>query len=377
MKFKINRDHFVNGLQQVMNIVASRPQTPILGNVLIQASKDTISMTTTNFELGIRCVIKAEVIEAGGITLPVRKLASIVRELPNLDVEVNASNNQQARISSGMSSFTIMGISETDFPALPAFSDQHSYVLAQSDLSRMLKSVSYAQSTDEARYMMNGVFFNFNDQKLTLAATDGRRLAVVSKELEVSEGNEGSLILPSKTVIEVERLLNQGDTIEISFNDRQVAFKIDSGSQQAEGGLVDSVYLVSRIVEGQYPNYKQVIPQQNDLHIKINREIFLNTIKRASLVLSEKNFSVKLNLSEDLLEVTGSSPEIGEATVTQPVDYKGPEIAVTFNPQYMVDTLKALTRDEVIFEFKDQYSPGVIRTQDSFLCVIMPLRLGV
>ncbi|NBD38415.1 MAG: DNA polymerase III subunit beta [Verrucomicrobia bacterium] len=376
MKFKVNRDHFTSGLQQVLNVVGTRATMPILGNVLIEAADGQLAFTTTNLDLGIRCKIKADVQEPGSLTLPVRKLSSIVRELPSLDVEVETYANHQAKIASGSSLFRIMGIGADEFPPLPTFDDQHSYLLRQDDLQRMLKSVSYAQSSDETRYIMNGVFFNFENQQLTLAATDGRRLAVISKQLEVAEENAGQLILPAKTVQEVERLLGKGDNVRIAFNDRQVAFEISAGDDNEESGLVDGIYLVSKVVEGNYPNYRQVIPKSNDRHLKLNRENFANCVRRAALVTSEKNHSVKVTMKENVLEVIGQSPEFGEANVSLNVEYEGPEISVAFNPQFVLDPLRALTRDEIIFEFKDELSPGVIRTQDSFLCVIMPLRLS-
>jgi DNA polymerase-3 subunit beta len=374
MKFKINRDHFFGGLQQVLNVVGTRATMPILSNVLIQAENGEIALTTTNLDLGIRCKIKAEIAEKGALTLPVRKLASIVRELPSLDVEVETYSNNQAKITSGTSLFRIMGIGADEFPPLPSFNDQHSFVLRQDELGRMLKSVSYAQSTDETRYIMNGVFFNFSENGLTLAATDGRRLAVISKELEVTEENAGHLILPAKTVAEVERLLGQGENVRIAFNDRQVAFEINTKGEEAE--TKDSIYLVSKVVEGNYPNYRQVIPKETDQHIKVNRESFASCVRRAALVSSDKNNSVKINVAPNVLQVTGSSPEYGESNVSLNVEYNGPDVTVAFNPQFLLDPLKALTRDEVIFEFKDELSPGVIRTPDSFLCVIMPLRLN-
>ncbi|MFW6355016.1 MAG: DNA polymerase III subunit beta, partial [Verrucomicrobiota bacterium] len=280
-------------------------------------------------------------------------------------------------LTSGQSLFRMMGIGADEFPPLPTFNDQHSFVLRQDELARMLKSVSYAQSSDETRYIMNGVYFNFADSTLTLAATDGRRLAVMSKELEVTEENAGHLILPAKTVGEVERLLGQGDSVRIAFNDRQVAFEINTEADAAaEAGLLDNIYLVSKVVEGNYPNYRQVIPKENDQHIKLNRESFAKCISRAALVTSDKNNSVKVNVSKDVLEVTGQSPEFGESNVSLNVEYAGPEVTVAFNPHFLLDPLKAIPRDEVIFEFKDELSPGVIRTPDSFLCVVMPLRLN-
>jgi len=376
MKFKINQDHFSNGLQQVLNVVATRSTMPILSNVLIEASEGHISLTTTNLDLGIRCRIKADVSENGGITLPVRKLATIIRELPQSDVFVETSENNQAKITSGGSLFKIMGISIEEFPPLPTFENRHVFELSQGDIVGMLKSVSYAQSTDENRYILNGVYFTFADEKATLVATDGRRLALTALETEISTENAGSLILPAKTVSELERLLGKGEKVKIAFNDRQVAFEIAIEDDSGNTGLVDHLYLVSKIVEGNYPNYRQVIPKETEHRVKIERELMLECVRRAALVTSDKNNSVKLKVSKNLLEISGSSTEYGESHESMAIAYDGPEVQVAFNPQFLMEPLKALSKDEVFFEFKDELSPGLFKTLDNFICVIMPLRLN-
>jgi DNA polymerase-3 subunit beta len=374
MKFKINQDHFSNGLQQVLNVVATRSTMPILSNVLIEASDGHISLTTTNLDLGIRCRIKAEVEEPGGITLPVRKLATIVRELPQSDIFIETGDNNQAKITSGGSLFRIMGISTEEFPPLPTFENRHVFELDQAAIVGMLKSVSYGQSTDENRYILNGVYFSFADEKLTLVATDGRRLALTALETEISEDNTGSLILPAKTVAELERLLGKGEKVKVAFNDRQVAFEIAIDGD--ESGLVDELYLVSKIVEGKYPNYRQVIPKETEYRVKVERELMLECVHRAALVTSDKSNSVRLKVSKNLLEISGSSSEYGESHESMAIAYDGPEVQVAFNPQFLMEPLKALTKDEVFFEFKDELSPGLFKTLDNFICVIMPLRLN-
>ncbi|MBP6507940.1 MAG: DNA polymerase III subunit beta [Opitutaceae bacterium] len=374
MKFKINRDHFANGLAQVLNVVGSKATMPILSNVLIEAEKDQISLTTTNLDLGIRCKIKAEVKETGSVTLPVKRLATIVRELPNVDVTVDASPNHQVKLASGGSNFRIMGIGKDEFPPLPEFGDEKSYTLEQAELTAMLKSVAYAQSSDETRYILNGVYFNFKDEKLSLVATDGRRLALVSKELEVPAGSAGAIILPAKTVGELLRLLDKGEKLKINFNDRRAAFQI--ATDKDGSGLIDSVYLYSKVVEGNYPNYQQVIPKETHQRIKLERELFLQCVHRAALVCSEKSNSVKIKLSSNLLEITAQSPDFGEAHESMAIGYSGPDLQVAFNPAFVMDPLRALTKDEVFFEVKDEVSPGVFKTLESFICVIMPVRLS-
>ena len=374
MKFKINRDHFANGLAQVLNVVGTKATMPILSNVLIEAEKDQISLTTTNLDLGIRCRIKAEVKETGSVTLPVKRLASIVRELPNVDVAVDASPNHQVKLSSGGSTFRIMGIGREDFPPLPEFGDEKAFTLEQAELSAMLRSVAYAQSADETRYILNGVYFNFRDAKLSLVATDGRRLAVISKEMAVPAASAGAIIIPAKTVSELTRLLDKGEKVKINFNERRCAFQI--ATDKDSSGLVDSVYLYSKVVEGNYPNYQQVVPKETHQRIKLERELFLQCVHRAALVCSEKANSVKIKLTGNLLEITAQSPDFGEAHESMAIGYSGPDLQVAFNPAFLMDPLRALTRDEVFFEVKDEVSPGVFKTLDSFICVIMPVRLS-
>ncbi len=374
MKFKINRDHFSSGLQQVLNVVSPRATMPILGNVLIEAENDQISLTTTNLDLGIRCTIKAQVSESGAVTLPVRRLATIIKELPNLDVQVETEDNHQTKVTSGGSNFKIMGIGKEEFPALPTFSRDRTFLIAQGQLGSMLRSVAYAQSSDEARYILNGVYFKFEEGKLSLVATDGRRLALISKELEFPPEQSGAIIIPGKTAAELLRLLDVGKEVRISFNERQVAFDVETGENS--GGLVGSVNLISKIVEGNYPNYQQVIPKETHQRIKLEREFFLQCVHRAALVSSDKSNTVRLKVSPNLLEVTASSPDFGEAHESMAIAYEGPTIEVAFNPYFLMDPLKAHTRDEIFFELKDELSPGVFKSPDSFVCVIMPLRLN-
>jgi DNA polymerase-3 subunit beta len=234
--------------------------------------------------------------------------------------------------------------------------------------------VAYAQSTDETRYILNGVYFNFKDGTLSLVATDGRRLALVSKEMEVPASSAGAIILPARTVGELLRLLDKGEKVKINFNDRRAAFQIATDKESS--GLVDSVYLYSKVVEGNYPNYQQVIPKETHQRIKLERELFLQCVHRAALVCSEKSNSVKIKLSSNLLEITAQSPDFGEAHESMAIGYSGPELQVAFNPGFVMDPLRALTKDEVFFEVKDEVSPGVFKTLESFICVIMPVRLS-
>jgi DNA polymerase III subunit beta len=267
-----------------------------------------------------------------------------------------------------------MGIGKEEFPPMPEFSDEKSVVIEQRELAAMLKSVSYAQSSDETRYILNGVYFNFRDSKLTLVATDGRRLAMISKDISSPEG-AGSIILPAKTVVELTRMLDKGEKVRLAVTEKRAAFQIDTNDNE-NSGLVDRIYLFSKVVDGNYPNYQQVIPKETHQRIKLERELFLQCIHRAALVTSEKSNSVKMKLNSNLLEITASSPDFGESHESMAIEYSGPELQVAFNPQFLMDPLRALANDQVFFEIKDEVSPGVFKTLENFLCVIMPVRLS-
>jgi DNA polymerase-3 subunit beta len=376
MKFVINRDHFCSGLQKVQNIVGARSNMPVLNNVKIETENDAIVLTTSNLEIGMRCKIKTEGDNPfGAITLPVKKLLTIVKVLPNIEVTLETFDSDQAKITSGGSHFRIMGIGENQFPALPIISEGMQLTVPQKDILRMIKSVSYAQSTDENRKMLNGVYFNFADNQLTLVATDGKRLGLITKEIEIAKENEGSFILPAKTAIELERLLGYEGNVTVVFNSKQVAFDIDIGIQAKETGLVGNLYLISKVVESNYPNYKQVIPNEVIHRVKLDRELLLESLLRVSLVTNEKQNSITLKISTNLLEITAFSAELGESHESMAIDFDKANVELVFNPQFLIDPLRSLTNDEVFFEFKDELSPGLFRTNDSFLCVIMPLRL--
>jgi DNA polymerase-3 subunit beta len=304
----------------------------------------------------------------------VKRLATIIRELPESEVLVESGTNQSVKLQSGRSNFKMLGIGKEEFPPLPDFSDDRSVSLDQATLGEMLRAVFYAQSTDESRYILNGIYFNFSEKKLTLVATDGRRLASIWREIDHSLDKGGNLIVPTRTGTELVRLLDKGKQVQIAFNERRVAFQVEVADENS--GFVDRVHLVSKVVDGNFPNYQQVIPRNTEHRLKLERELFSQCVHRAALVVSEKQNTVTLKLSRDLLEITASSTEFGESHEAMGVDYSGPEISMHFNPQFLLDPMKALVKDEVFFEFKDSASPGVFKTLDNFICVVMPVRLN-
>ena len=377
MKLQINRDHFSSALQLVSSVVGTRKTMPILQNVLLEAKGEALHLTTTNLDLGIRCAVKANVESEGTVTLPVKDLARIVRELADIEVNLDTSGGTKATITTRGSVFNVVGMDSKEFPPLPELTESREFAISRTKLSSMLKSISYAQSINEERYMLKGVFFQLSESELSLVATDGRRLAVTSEKSSNFDGLTGEFILPSMTVAELEKLPKIGDQIGVTFTDRQAAFHMQvSGDQEENLGYVDSIQLVSKVVEGKYPNFKQVIPKDDFNEAIIERELMQECVHRAALVSEEK---VTLRIKSGEMEITGQSV-MGDACESMNIDYSGQDSIVSFNPRFLLDPLKSLTLDKVVFEFRDDMSPGVFKVNPSkeesvnFLCVVMPIR---
>jgi len=247
---------------------------------------------------------------------------------------------------------------------LPKFENAKVVTMRQKDLHDGLRKTAYAISTDETRYVLNGVLFSFKENKLTLVATDGRRLAMLDIELEFPRSHEAEIIVPTKAVTELQRLLKDDGEVKISVGSGQIAFDLNN------------TLLVSKLIEGNYPNYKQVIPSEAKERVTLERETFLNSLRRVSLLASDKSNSIKLNFSKNNIEISANTPEVGEARESLPVAYKGRDFSIAFNPEFLMAPLRNLTEDEVFFDLIDEMSPGVLKIQTPFLYVLMPMRVS-
>jgi DNA polymerase-3 subunit beta len=370
MKLAIAKEQLLTGLQAVQNVVGSRTTLPILSNVLLRAAEGKLHLTATDLDVTITCAVPANIEIEGAVTLPGKKLFGIVRELVVAEVDIEVDDKAVASLRSGASFFKINGISADDYPPKPEFKQSKAVTLPQEKLKVMLNRTSFAASSDETRYVLNGIFFSLKEHKVTLVATDGRRLAMTDEEVDLPEQSVGDFIVPTKAVNELKRLLGAG-TVELQFSENQVGFNLIPAT---EGGL--GVYLISKLVDGNYPNYRQVIPQECTERVSIPREEFLHCLRRAEIMTSDKSNSVKLTFSRNQLAITANTPEVGESRESLALTYKGKDMAIAFNPGYLMDPLKALDVDEVFFELIDELSPGVVKSNEPFLYVIMPMRMS-
>jgi DNA polymerase-3 subunit beta len=367
MKFTIAKDQLIHGLQSVANIISARTTLPILSNVLLRAEGDRLHLTATDLDVTIQCSVEAKVEKPGASTVPGKRLFGIVRELPVTEIEVASDEKNVCSIQAGSSFYKINGLAAEEYPPLPAFKENKQVLLPQDKIKSMLRKTSFAISTDETRYVLNGIFVSFNQDKMALVATDGRRLALV--EEEVNSDVQGDFIVPTKAINELNRLLQATGDVEIKFTDNQAAFSL-----RDDKGF--SVLLITKLVEGNYPNYRQVIPAESKERITLAREEFLQALRRAEFMTNDKSNSVKLLFGKNNLTITANTPDVGEGRESIAINYKGKEFAIAFNPAYMLDPLKALDTDEVFFELTDELSPGVIKINGPFLYVLMPMRMS-
>jgi len=370
MNLTIAKEHLLIGLHAVQNVAGGRTTLPVLQNVLLQAEPGQLRLTATDLDILVSCTVPATVGSPGATTVPARTLLGIVRELNGVELEVEADERFICSLRTGPSYYRLRGISPDEFPPQPAFPQGRELEVPRETLASMLRKTSYAVSTDESRHVLNGVCFSIKEDKLTLVATDGRRLALVEHELAVPEGVAAEFILPSKTVNELARLVPGPGPLKLRFSENQAAFEF-AGEQGSQ------ILMVSKLVDGNYPNYRQVIPTESQHRVALPREELVRALRRAEFMTSEKANSVKLTFTRNNLAITANSPDVGEARESLAVNYNGNDFSIAFNPRYLIEPLNALDEyEEVFLELTDELSPGVIKVNGPFLYVVMPMRIA-
>lgn len=364
MEITLNKDVLQKGIQLVQNAVSQKTGLPVLSNILFEALKDSVKFTATDLELGIISKLKdIDVKEEGAISIPAKKISDIVKELPNKEIHLYAKKNNQVTIKCDKSVFKIMGLPKDEFPRVPELSDKDVLFMPQKILKSMFNLTGFAISKDETRYVLNGILFAQTEKKLRLVATDGRRMAMIEKDIPKPSGLTKRVIVPSKAVSELGRLLRDENDVKILFGENQMAFEIDDTT------------LITRLIEGEYPNYEQVIPKQTQDGFKINKENFYAAIKRANLFTTADSQSVKLDILKNKMIISKSSQDGSESREELECSYDGEEITIGFNPLYLMDVLKAVSEEEITLEFAGQDKRGVIKSEgNDYLYIVLPVR---
>ncbi len=362
MKATISREDLLGGLRRILSVVTTRTTLPVLSNVLLEAEGNCLALTTTDLEVTIRTEVPAVIDEPGGTTLPARKFGQIVGALTDNDIVLETNEKEQTTISCGKSFFRILGLDPNEFPSDSEFAEEWAFTINADEFRKSLSKVSYSSSTDEARHVLNGILMSLRDGILTIAATDGRRLALVEKTLTEESYPDGDVILPPKLVAELEKNLTGDQPVNVRLSESRVAFS-------TPGTLI-----ISKLIEGNYPNYRQVIPADFNHSVTFPREVFANVLNRVSMVVTEGSSAVKLQLEKAIMEISASSNELGEAREPIEVSYDGDPLAISFNPIFFSDPLRHLECDQIIMQFNDEYSPVSISGDEGFLYVVMPMR---
>ncbi len=362
MKIKILKQNFLKNIQHVQNIISSKSSVPILSNILIEAEKNKVTLTSTDLDIGVSSTLETEVEEEGAITIPAKRFNDIIKELPDEDIFISTMKNNSMIIKCSKCVFKIIGLPKEEFPKLPEFKDEPSVIIKQNVLKNMISMTHFSMSRDETRYVLNGALFLFKGKKLTIVTTDGKRLSLVKKDVE-KDGLNKAIIVPSKTIYELNRILGDDGDVRIVFSENQVKFDLKN------------ITVISRLIEGDFPNYEQVVPKEPQEKIMIQRSQFLDGIRRAALLTTQDSQSVKFEILKNKIIVSKSSPNIGEVREEMDTVYKGHEITVGFNPNYIMDVLKVMPQDEIALEVFGPDKPAVIRIEDWFLCLALPMQL--
>jgi DNA polymerase-3 subunit beta len=371
MKLIIKKEEFLKGLQRIQGVVEKKNTMPILSNMLLIADNSGVEIIATDLEIGLRGRYAAAVEKPGAVTVSAKKMYEIVRELPAEDVQIKVDDNNWVKISAGHSQFKLVGLTRDEYPALPDVAEEGMIVIEGDTLRDMIKKTLYAVGENDARYVLNGLFVQMTQTKgglnLRMVGTDGHRLSMVDRVADAKHKEE-SIIIPKKAMVELRRLLEEDAPeaeLRLGFSKNHALFKRD--------GLV----MVSKLIDGNYPNYLQVVPTKSTKKVTVSRDVFTHAVKRVSILSKEKTNAVKLQLEPGRLILSTNNPEVGEANEELDVEYKGEAIAIGFNSRYLMDVLLAMDRETVSLELSDALSPCLITEEgdENYKCVVMPMRV--
>jgi DNA polymerase-3 subunit beta len=366
MKFSIQREALLKPLQHVIGVVERRQTLPVLGNVLLNASRNNVRLTATDLEVELQAQVAVTVSETGDITLPARKLLDICRTLPDeaqLDISVK---KERALVTSGKSRFTLSTLPATEFPVIDKIKSARKFSLPEKQLHRLLDSTGFAMAQQDVRYYLNGLMLESGDGLLRAVATDGHRLALCDLATDVGEADNQQVIVPRKGVQELQRLLEQ--------NDADLAIEIGSNHIRI---TTNELRFTSKLIDGRFPDYQRVIPKDLDKRLLINRELLRQALARTSILSNEKYRGIRLDISKNNIKIQAHNTDQEEAVEEIDAIFDGDGVVIGFNVTYLLDALNAIDSDEVEVLLSDSNSSALISYpgRDDCRYVVMPMRL--
>lgn len=369
MRFTVERENIYNALNAVSKATAQRGIQPVLSNVLIDTiGGDKIKLSATDLDLYIEADITAEIKEAGSITLPAKKLTEIITRLPekSIDFTLNTENNLM-KIICGKTKFDLIGISASEFPKTVVPESDESIEIKISELLKAVKETSYSSATYDTSNVLSGVYFEVGKNYLEMAATDGNRLSRTTKKLENTTGKEYTIVVPTRTLVEFTRILTgtQDETVKVVIKNSQISFKLEER------------ILVSRLLEGQYPKYKQLIPTSCEKTVLANRELLTQALERTSTMVNERTSIVKFLFENLHLYLSADTPDLGDSSDVIEVEYEGDELNIAFNYKYILDAIKVIDTERVKIELNGSLSPAILKpdSEEDYLCLVMPVQI--
>jgi DNA polymerase-3 subunit beta len=376
MRVICGKEELSKGIQTISPVASSKSTLPVLSNFLLETEEGKIKLSSTDLEIAVKCYIKGEILEEGGITIPAKRFSDIIKELPSEnEINIRSDETNQINITSGKSKFNLMGISKNEYPVIPAFPSENNFTIKREFFASILKKTVFAVSKDTQRYVLNGVYFILEENILKMVATDGRRLAyAVTNDVKgIKPQTKIKVIVPTKAITDILRLLSSDiktEDIKIGITGNQIALEIED------------ITFLSTLIEGIFPNYEQVIPKTSEIKVKLKVKDTLSAVKQMALLTADKissdgSSAVKFYFNSNILRISASTAGLGSGEVEIEIDYKAEPTEINFNPNFIKEVLQNIDEQSIIFEFKNSLNPATIvpEKDKNYLCVIMPMRV--
>lgn len=368
MRFTIAREKLQDGLTAVIATVPAKTTLPVLANILIETSERGIRLSGTDLDMAVSTEVTADVETQGAITVPAKKLAEIVRELPAAPVRVSAAGEQKVTLECGRSRFRLLGLPRDEFPTFPAVRFAESWRVRSGDLQKMISHTAFAVSTEESRPVLNGVLWEVRADRMRMVATNGHRLAKIDLPSAGDQGRSEDLIIPPKALEQLRRLFPAEEDLEVARGDNHLGFRSPLTA------------LYTRVIEGPFPNYEQVIPRDNDRIALADRNALSQALKRMSVVASDQTHRIRMSFNSGMAKFSVQTPDLGEAQDELPVTFEGDTLDIGFNANYLLEILRCMPTDEVRLTFKAPERAATVEPVGwtdpaQYMCLLMPLRL--
>jgi DNA polymerase-3 subunit beta len=368
MKFTITREQLSEGVNAVNAAVPTKTTLPVLANILLEATKDGLRLSGTDLDIAVGTTVPASVDQEGAITLPARKLQELVRELPSAGIRFTTQGEQRVTIECGRSKFKLLGLPREEFPAFPQVDFEKAGKTTARDLQKLVAHVAFAASTEESRPILNGVLWQLTEDRMRMVATNGHRLSKMEIPLTSNAGEPADLIIPPKALEQLRKLFSPDDEIEIGRSENHLGFRSAS------------TVVYTRLIEGPYPNYEQVIPRENDKFATAEKAALMAAIRRMSIVASDQTHRIRMSFGDGSCKLSVTTPDLGEAQEELAVTYEGEPLDIGFNATYLLEVLKYMPTEEVRMTFKAPERASTVEPVGwddpaSFLTLVMPLRL--